>query len=106
MKDPFSRFHNAGLVVTRRQTQETYRGDEKTGTTQLLSCRCDMQEAGKSLARARDVYETGDAIVFPEQSVTAVRPEDDVEVTSDDGRTITGVVEQVIPMSNSLLISL
>jgi hypothetical protein len=105
--DPFSRFHTATIQIEREKTTETYRGEEPDGAaTLIMSCRCDLQEGGRSLQRARDVYEQADAVVFPSQRVDVVNPEDSVLIEADDGRTLEGRVGRVMPLDNKLLIDL
>lgn len=106
MRDPFARFHNADLTVERTETEDTFRGREETGTKTIMSSRCDAQEGGKIIARARDIYDTGDIVLFPEHQVTPVRPGDRATVETDDGRTLEAEVDEVDLQSNSLIASL
>jgi hypothetical protein len=106
MKDPFSTFNNASLTVERTETEDTFRGREETGSSTIMSSRCDAQESGKAVARARDLYDAGDVVVFPGDKVTPVEPGDRATIDTDDGRTIEGKVEEVSLMSNSLVVSL
>jgi len=98
-------FSNATITITRSQGNRTAAGFEQTGTKEILQSRGDAQESGRSLARAQQLFETGDVLFFAEKSVADVDPGDSVEIQHDD-RTLTGSVDEVIPLDNKLLISL
>ena len=106
MRNPFKTFHNADLTIKREETEETFRGEEVVGMATVLACRCDAQESGSTLQQARDVYETGDVVAFPEDVITTVEPGDKAEIVTDDNRTLEGRVDEVMLISNALLISL
>lgn len=101
----FDAFDNASITVTRTEGERTAQGFEENGTTIVLECRCDAQESGRALQRAQQLYETGDVLVFA-NDVEQVRPGDSVELEMDDGRTLNGSVEEVMPIDSSILISL
>ncbi|AFH22428.1 hypothetical protein OSG_eHP25_00035 [environmental Halophage eHP-25] len=108
MSDPFTTFHNADLKVRRVQKNKTYRGEEKDTEDLIMSCRADVQRSagsGESAERARDVFTTADIVVYPEENISPVTPEDRVEITTDSGTTITGTVDNLLPISNSLYVS-
>ena len=100
-----SRFINADLTVERTETQQTYRGEEQTGASTVLTGRCYFQESGRTLQRKRDVYEAVTALVFYEGDLTAIEPGDRVTIDHDDGRSLEGAVEKIEP-PNLLLLSL
>jgi len=101
-----SYFSNCEITATREEGNRTAAGFETTSTEEILTCRGDAQESGRSLERAQQVYETGDVLLFAEASVTDVKPGDSVELDMDDGRTLNGSVEEILNIDDSLLISL
>lgn len=102
----FNYFANASLSVSRPAGERTPRGYEQTGADQVLQCRADAQESGRSLERAQQLYETGDVLVFCQKDVVRVDPGDIAQIDMDDGRQLDGSVEEVMPLDRSLLISL
>jgi hypothetical protein len=102
----FAAFNNGTLTVSRPQGQRTAKGFERAGTETVLSCRADAQESGRSLERAQQLYETGDMLAFCSKGVAEVEPGDSITLDMDDGRTIEGSVEEVMPIDSSLLLSL
>jgi len=99
-------FSNSTATVERPEGTRSAKGYEKTGSKEILSCRGDAQEGGRSLERLQQLHETGDLVFFAEQSVTDVEAGDGITLEMDDGRTIEGSVEEVSGLDNSLLISL
>lgn len=102
----FNYFANASLLVSRPAGERTARGYEQTGADQVLQCRCDAQESGRSLERAQQLYETGDVLVFCQKDVIHAQPGDIAQIDMDDGRQLDGSVEEVMPLDRSILISL
>jgi len=98
-------FSNAKLLVKRAVGNRTAAGFEEVGMTTVLDCRADVQESGRALQRAQQLYETGDAVVFTE-NVEEVCPGDQVTLEMDDGRTLEGSVEETRNLDRSLLIAL
>ncbi len=101
----FDAFNNCTLTVTRPEGKRTAKGFEQTSTETVLEQRADAQESGRALQRAQQLYETGDALVFANE-VSDVRPGDQVTLDMDDGRTLSGSVEEVIGIDDSILVSL
>ncbi len=101
----FSAFDNASVIVTCTEGERTAMGFEKAATETVLEGRADVQESGRALSRAQELYETGDVLVFANE-VEEVRPGDSIELEMDDGRTLKGAVAEVIALDDSLLISL
>jgi hypothetical protein len=101
-----SYFANCTATVTRSQGNRTPAGYEQTGSKEILSCRGDAQEGGRSLERLQQLHDVGDVVFFAEQSVTDVEAGDNVILEMDDGRTIGGSVEEVVPLDDSLLVGL
>jgi len=99
-------FSNATITVSRPEGNRTSAGFERTGTKEILETRGDFQESGRSLERAQQLFETGDGLFFATKGIGAVEPGDEVTLDMDDGRTMEGSVEEVIPLDNKLLISL
>jgi len=99
-------FSNATITVTRPQGERTAAGFEQTGTETILQSRGDAQESGRSLQRAHQLYETGDLLFFATNGVGKVETGDEAEIQHDDGRTLTGSVDEVERLDNKLLISL
>jgi len=101
-----SYFANCTATVTRSQGNRTPAGYEKTGSKEILSCRGDAQESGRSLERLQQLHDSGDVLFFSEKSLTDVEAGDNVILEMDDGRTIGGSVEEVVPLDDSLLVGL
>jgi len=99
-------FSNATITVTRPQGNRTAAGFEQTGTKEILQCRGDFQQSGRSLARAQQLFESGDGLFFATKGIGKVEPGDEVEIQHDDGRTMEGSVEEVVRLDNKLLVSL
>jgi len=97
---------NADATISRPEGTRSAKGYEKTGSKEILSCRGDAQEGGRSLERLQQLHETGDLVFFAEQSVTDVEAGDGITLEMDDGRTIEGSVEEVNPLDHSLLVGL
>ena len=99
-------FSNSTATVERPEGTRSAAGYEQTGSKEILSCRGDAQESGRSLERLQQLHETGDLVFFAEQSVTDVEAGDNVILEMDDGRTLEGSVEEVNPLDDSLLVGL
>jgi len=99
-------FSNATAKVQRPQGNRTAAGFERTGTKEILETRGDFQESGRSLERAQQLFESGDGLFFATKGIGKVEPGDEVTLDMDDGQTLTGSVEEVIPLDNKLLVSL
>lgn len=101
----FRGFNNCSITVTRAEGERTAAGFEETSTRVILQQGADVQESGRALSRAQELYETGDVLVFA-GGVEEVRPGDQVTLEMDDGRALDGSVEEVIHLDDSLLIAL
>ena len=99
-------FANADATISRPEGTRSAKGYEKTGSKEILSCRGDAQEGGRSLERLQQLHEMGDLVFFAEEPVVDVEAGDNISLDHDDGRTIEGSVEEVIPLDNSLLVGL
>ena len=99
-------FSNSTASVERPKGTRSAKGYEQTGSKEILSCRGDAQEGGRSLERLQQLHDVGDVVFFAEQSVANVEAGDNITLEMDDGRTIEGSVEKVSGLDNSLLISL
>ena len=102
----FSAMSNADLTVTRTSVTRDADGATEGDTTTVLQTRGDLQTDGETLQQQQAFFEAGDALFFPETGVGAIQPGDAFTVETDGGRTYTGSVEEVAPLSQMLLLSL
>jgi len=103
-----SHFNNAQIEIEQVNVENTARGPQATGRTTVLLCRGDLQENGRELQRQREVYQDGDALFYPEAGadLVPVDPGDEVTLTADDGRVLTGSVAEVDQLSSALLLTI
>jgi hypothetical protein len=106
MASPFQGFYNASVTVTRAQVTRRPKGYQKTGTTTVLSGRGDLQESGRTLRRKQEAYESASAVFYADSGVTGVETGDDVAISHDDGRTLTGSVAATEPLHDALILDL
>lgn len=101
-----SYFSNATITITRSEGSRGPSGYTESGTTTVLSSRCDAQLSGRSLERLQQLHETGDALCFIEGPIQSVEPGDSVTLNMDDGRSLEGSVEVAGDLGSSLLVAL
>ena len=101
-----SNLSTAPKTAFRQSGEHTARGFEAGPRQELLRCRADVQRSGRALERAQSLFESGDALVFCERAVAGLEPGDEVEVQMDSGQELAGSIAEVIPLDDSLLLSL
>jgi len=98
-------FADDHITVTRSEGSRGADGYEETDATVVLDCDADVQSQGRAFRERAAYFETGDALAFAEDDVSDVSVGDSVTVTRG-GTDTTGTVAEVMPLDDSLLITL
>lgn len=101
-----NRFYKDQIEVVETTGNRTADGFKQIGTNTVLSCNGSLEDSGRGVEAQVAFYENGDVLFYTEESVAPVSTGTEATITTESGRTLEGVVEEVNIMSNSLLITL
>ena len=105
MTDAFSAFHNSSIEV-RTPAERSFDGTESSGSSAVLRCPGDWQSQGRALQRLRQEHEKADGLFFAAKGVDPVSPQDEVTIKLDTGEELEGIVQEVMPLDDKLLVTL